>query len=319
MVLWVRNSLLMLLGVVLALILGEGLVRLATMSQENYVIEMWRYANLLKEKSPDPDIGHQHIPNRSAKLQNVTIQINSLGMRGPEPDKTSMHRVAIVGDSIALGWGVEDKDSLRGQLKRELPADVDVVNAGIGNMNLNQSVTLWESIGKNLSADFLVALVTPRSTAQVMTQSPGWLVEHSELAALASTFIQQMLSGKFGKDALLDGYRKQWQSETGQMVLSQAFNQLKQIQDKTGSQIIIVSIPEMHDFNHYQFSFMDEITQKFAQQYHFDFINPLPMFQGAPTSSFWVSQNDIHLNKKALGIISDLVAEKITKELGDDQ
>ncbi|ASA56523.1 SGNH/GDSL hydrolase family protein [Vibrio gazogenes] len=312
---WGRNSLLMLFGVVLALILGEGLVRLATMSQENYVIEMWRYANLLKEKSPDPNIGHQHIPNHSATLQNVTIQINSLGMRGPEPDKTSAHRVAIVGDSIALGWGVEDADSLRGQLERELPTDVDVVNAGIGNMNLNQSVTLWESIGQSLSADTLVVLVTPRSTAQVTTQSPGWLVEHSELAALVSTFIQQIISGKFGKEALLDGYRQQWQSSAGQMVLSQAFNKLQHIQNKTKSHIIIVSIPEMHDFNHYQFSFMGEITQKFAQQYQFEFIDPLPMFQGAPTSSFWVSQNDIHLNKKALGIISGLVAEKMKKEL----
>ncbi|MDW6003266.1 SGNH/GDSL hydrolase family protein [Vibrio mangrovi] len=310
----IRNSLLVLSGVVLALVVGEGMVRLATMSQENYVIEMWRYANLLKEKSADPHIGHQHVPNRSATLQNVTIQINSLGMRGPEPDKSAVHRVAIVGDSIALGWGVEDEDSLRGQLERELPVDFDVVNAGVGNMNLNQSVTLWESIGQKLSADTIVVLVTPRSTASVVTKSPGWLVEHSELAALASTFIQQMTSGEFGEDALLDGYRQQWQAPAGQTVLSQAFGKLKQIQSKTGSRIIIVSIPEMHDFNHYRFSFMGEITRKFANQYHFDFIDPLPVLQGPPTSSFWVSPNDIHLNKKALGSISTLIVREMEKE-----
>ena len=83
---FVRYMALATIGILMALATGEGLVRLATMNQENYVIEMWRYAKLLKMKSPRSDIGHQHIPNRTATLQNVVIRINSLGMRGPEPN-----------------------------------------------------------------------------------------------------------------------------------------------------------------------------------------------------------------------------------------
>lgn len=307
-----RNSLLAILGIVLALLLGEVLVRLATINQENYVIEMWRYAKQLKERSDNPAIGHQHIPNKSATLQNVEISINSLGMRGPEVKQDATHRIAIIGDSLALGWGVPEAQTLRGQLARKLPASFDVVNAGIGNINLAQAVNLWSQISQQVTADTLVVFVTPRANAQIKTESPGWLVEHSELAALASTFMQQMLSGEFGEEALLDGYKKQWQSEQGDMRLTKAFDHLKQIQNQSHCRIIILSIPEMHDLNHYQFGFMGEKAKQFASQYNFTFIDSLPALQGPPTSSFWATKNDIHFNGKAFNIISDLVIKQIS-------
>ncbi len=306
-----KNISLIFLGIFLALIVGEGLVRIATMNQENYIVEMWRYAKLLKQKSPDPFIGHQHIPNTSAKLQNVEIVINSLGLRGPEPNQTALHRVAIVGDSIALGWGVPENETLRGQLKANLSVETDVVNAGIGNMNLSQTVQLWKTLDQEVHADTLVVLVTPRSTATITTESPGWLIEHSQLAALASTFIQQMTSGKYGESALLEGYKQQWSSTGGQAILSQAFELLENIKREKNSHIIIVSIPESHDFNNYQFSFMEDITQRYAQKYGFDYVNPLPLLQGPPTSSFWASPNDIHPNGEAFQIISKPIIDKI--------
>ncbi|WP_409421572.1 hypothetical protein ABHF91_00565 [Pseudaeromonas sp. ZJS20] len=298
----------------MALAMGEGLVRLATMNQENYVIEMWRYAKLLKMKSPRSDIGHQHIPNRTATLQNVVIRINSLGMRGPEPNDAAPHRIAIIGDSIALGWGVDETQTLRGQLSRTLSPEYDVVNAGIGNMNMSQSVALWEQLSKKIKADTLVVLVTPRATTQVTTQSPGWLVENSELAALATTFIQQALSGEYGKDALVAGYHKQWHSLPGKAVLTHAFDKLKLIKDETGCKIIIVSIPEMHDLIQYRFGFMEEITHDLSQKYGFDFIDPLPQLKDHPTTYYWASANDIHPNEVAFRVISGLVSRELQEE-----
>ncbi|QVK23655.1 hypothetical protein KHX94_02720 [Shewanella dokdonensis] len=276
---WGRNLLLMSLGIILALLAGEGVVRVATMDQQNYVIEMWRYAKLLKEKSPDPEIGHQHLPNHSATLQNVIIQTNEFGMRGPRPDSHAQHRVAIVGDSIALGWGISDQQSLRGQLAQRLPEKFDVVNAGVGNMNMAQSVKLWSKINQKIKADTLIVLVTPRATAKVITQEPGWFVKHSELAALALTFIKQLMSGEFGEQALLHGYQQQWQSEAGQAILTSAFNQLKHITQVHNARVIIASVPEMHDFNHYQFGFMEQETKRYAEQYGFTYIDLLPCYK----------------------------------------
>ncbi|MFM2481885.1 SGNH/GDSL hydrolase family protein [Celerinatantimonas sp. YJH-8] len=309
----IRNLVFMVCGIVLALLVGEGIIRIATMDQQNYVIEMWRYAKLLKERSSDPEIGHQHIPNRSAILQNVEIKTNQFGMRGPEPNFKAVQRVAIVGDSLALGWGVSDEQSLRGQLAKVLPTDFDVVNAGVGNMNLNQSVTLWRQISQQVSANILVVCMTPRASANVVTEAPGWLVQHSELAALASTFAQQLVSGEYGEAAMIKGYQEQWQSPAGHKILTQAFNQLQTIKQNQHSRIIIVSIPEMHDFNQYQFGFMEDKAKQLAAQYGFDYIDPLPSLKGKPASSYWVSPRDIHLNGSAFKIITQLIIDDINR------
>ena len=309
-----RNLVLIILGFFLALIVGEGITRIATLNQENYVIEMWRYAKLLKIKSSNPQIGHEHVPLSSATLQNVAIEINSLGMRGPEPNNDVLHRIAIVGDSMALGWGVTEKNTLRGQLAQKMPGSYDVVNGGIGNMNIAQAVQLWKKYQSKLPADIIVALITPRATATITTESPGWLIENSQLAALASTFIQQLSSGQFGEEDLITGYKTQWSSEEGQLILNDAFTQLRSIAKAGNARVIIVSIPEMHDFNNYHFEFMQAITQKQAKAYDFSYIDPLPLLQGPKTSSFWVSKNDIHLNQAAFNIISDEIKETILNE-----
>lgn len=302
------------LGVFFAVLVGEGVVRLATLNQENYVIEMWRYAKELKEESPDSRIGHQHVPNRSAQLQNVPIAINEYGMRGPQPDFSATHRVAVVGDSVALGWGVSDEQNLRGQLAQKLPADFDVVNSGVGNMNVEQSVRMWQSLRPSVPADIIVVLVTPRATAQVVTEKPSWLVENSQLFALIMTFVNQLSSGEYGEDALVKGYQQQWRSPAGNAVLNNAFEILKGIAVQDNADIIVVSIPEMHDLNTYQFAFMGDITHEMARKYGFEYIDPLSFLKGPDTQSFWVSSRDIHLNGKAFDIISDLVVAKISEK-----
>ncbi len=310
-----RSISFILLGIFLALLLGEVAVRIASLNQENYVIEMWRYAKTLKTKSPDPQIGHEHIPLKSATLQNIAIKINSFGMRGPEPDNSADHRIAIIGDSLAFGWGVPEQDSLRGQLAQKMPDTYDVVNSGIGNMNILQAVHLWMKYQKRLPADIIIVLATSRATTQIATESPGWFIENSQLAALTSTVIQQLSSGQLGKDKLVRGYRQQWTSESGQKTLDNAFSQLKQLADTNNAHVIIVSIPETHDFNNYHFGFMQTITQEKAEAYDLTYINPLPLLQGPPTSSFWVSKNDIHLNQAGFDIISDEIKKVILNEL----
>lgn len=309
-----KNIFLASVGVILAIAVGEGVVRLATLNQENYVIEMWRYAKQLKEESPDPQIGHQHAPNRHAQLQNVSIDINEFGMRGPQPNLSAKHRVAVVGDSVALGWGVADEQSLRGQLSQKLPADFDVVNSGVGNMNVEQSVRMWQSLRPSVPADIIVVLVTPRATAQVVTEKPSWLVENSQLFALMMTFTNQLSSGEYGEEALVKGYQQQWHSPAGEAILNNAFEILKDIAVQDSADILVVSIPEMHDLNTYQFAFMGDTTHDMARKYGFEYIDPLPSLKGPETQTLWVSSRDIHLNGKAFDIISDLVVTKISEK-----
>lgn len=306
-----KNCLFILVGILCACAVGEALIRLGTSNQDNYVIEMWRYAKLLKKQSENDAVGHEHIPNKRATLQHVDVDINDLGMRGPMPDPSVPHRVALIGDSLVFGWGVEDKHTMRGYLSRLLPDSIDVVNAGVGNMNLNQSVSHWLDLSQKVNADMLVVYVTPRAASKMQEDNCGWLVRNSRLAAISSTFFRQLKSGAYGENKLIEEYRHMWTGPQGRDVLTHAFEKLSTYQKAYGCRIVIVSIPETHDFNNYQFPFMAETAGFFARKYGFPFIDALPLLQGPPTKSFWVSERDIHLNGKAFQLISSALEKMI--------
>ena len=111
------------------MLLGEGLLRIKHMDQKSYSVEMWRYAKELKTPVEDPKLGHVHVSYTSAELQNVSISINNLGMRGPEPaiNDPKCTRILLLGSSITLGWDVDAEKILRSQLQRRLNGKVKVL------------------------------------------------------------------------------------------------------------------------------------------------------------------------------------------------
>jgi hypothetical protein len=85
-----------------------------------------------------PTLGWRTRANGSQRIRredfDVTISINSLGLRGPElpyEPVAGARRLAIMGDSFAHGYYAEEPQTLRGRLSAALKAcQVDVLNAG---------------------------------------------------------------------------------------------------------------------------------------------------------------------------------------------
>lgn len=309
-----------LLGITMALAVGEIFVRFSTSDQHNYVIEMWRYANLLKRESNNPAVGHEHRPNKSAMLQGVDIKINSLGMRGEEPlpKEQVKHRIAVVGDSIALGWGVEESDTLSAQLKGALGSDYDVMNAGIGNMNMAQIVARWQEINQQIETETIILLVTPRAAEIQKKPSQSWLLRHSQLCALASTFIQQINLGISGKASLVDSYKTLWTEGESKETMLSAFATLAELQSKKHFRVVVVVIPETNDMNNYAFGFIGDAVADIAEKYHWSFVDSITLFQGRESSYWRVSDNDMHLNGLAFSAIAEYLAPKI-KDIGAEK
>lgn len=295
------------LGIFLACAAGELLVRVGTADQKNYVIEMWRYANSLKQPSADPDIGHEHRPGRSATLQGVDISINSLGMRGPEPmpDSAIDKRIVILGDSVALGWGVPEQDTLRSQLAHALPAKTEVLNAGVGNMNLAQIVALGTRLSHRIHIDTVVLLCTPRAPEVQPRDGAGWLLKHSELAALLVTFVRQATSGAAGRERLIEAYRANWTHGPGLEAMTSAMDRLAALQNELGFKVVVALVPESHDFNDYRFGFITDVMARESAARGWPFVDLLPLLQGPANGTYWVSTNDIHLNGKAYSLIAN--------------
>src|SRR5215468_1873325 len=80
----------------------ELLTRFVVDDGMQYDLEMWKYAREIKQVSADPLIGHEHAPNRQARLMGVDFRTNSQGLRDREftyerpPGKL---RIVMLGDS----------------------------------------------------------------------------------------------------------------------------------------------------------------------------------------------------------------------------
>lgn len=304
-------------GLCLALLVGEGLTRIGTLSQSNYVIEMWRYSNELKQPTPGPLPGHEHRPGASAELQGVFFRINELGLRGPNisPQELEGKRlVVLLGDSLTVGWGVEEDETLSSQLSQALGPDTVVMNAGIGNMNFEQLAARWKDLSAKIHPDLLIILPSIRSAEAQVKDHPFWLIRHSQLLALASVFYRQMTSGASSRDDLTQAYRDNWTQGSTAAAFQRGADQIAALQEAQGGYPILVAmIPEMHDFIDYDFDFATEVVRTAATEKGWGFVDLLPLFKGEEAEQFWVSRQDIHLNGPALGRIS----EKLSQLIGD--
>ena len=292
------------LGILLAIGTGEALVRISTAGQQNYVVEMWRYALLLKRPSDDPAIGHEHVPNRTARLQGVDISINSLGMRGPEPKSDARRRIIIIGDSLALGWGLSDTESLRGQLQAALPPDVDVVNDGVGNMNMSQIAMHWTRTSANLSADTVIILTSFRAPVLQPAPTRNPILRNSALGAILFTYGATLLSGASGREAFVESVRKEWTKGPGAWEMHKGFDRIAELARAKGQHVILAAVPEMHDLQNYPFDFITNILRAEAARQGWTFLDLRLTLLNKPAEDYWVTDQDVHLNAEATRLIA---------------
>src|SRR5262249_22559845 len=181
------SALLFVVSIVVAAFAGEGILRIKNSSMKNYDIEMWRYARELKAPSPEPELGHDHIPNASSLLQSVTIRTNKWKLRGGAVASRDQvdRRILFLGGSITLGWGVPEDETVTARIQsamREKGEHVDVLNGGVGNYNAQRYVQRFFSELEGLQPSDIVVQYFLRD-AEVLDPSGGnWLLRHSELA-----------------------------------------------------------------------------------------------------------------------------------------
>jgi lysophospholipase L1-like esterase len=103
-------------------------------------------------------------PNQKGWIDDGFVNINSLGFRGPEtavPKPADRFRVVVIGDSLAMGWGVADDQTFSAHLERLLHQrfpgrDLDVVNISVGGYDTFQEVGLLKRNVERLQPDLVL-------------------------------------------------------------------------------------------------------------------------------------------------------------------
>lgn len=99
----------------------------------------------------DPDLGWVLVPDLRTRVVAPTFEYvvshNARGMRDGAVDvakRPGTLRVAVLGDSLAWGWGVDDGETFCDLVEGELGPDVELLNFGVPGYGTDQHVWLLE-------------------------------------------------------------------------------------------------------------------------------------------------------------------------------
>ena len=149
-----------LVGLVIALLLAEGLVRVFFDEpvQPRFVIDPG-YG--VRANKPNVETRH-YVPGD----YEVGITTNSAGMRGqreyPEARVPGKRRVLLLGDSFVFGYGVEDQDVVSAVLEDLLNAGdatgggYEVINLSVSGVGQAEELVTWEKRARNYDPDVVV-------------------------------------------------------------------------------------------------------------------------------------------------------------------
>lgn len=111
---------------------------------------------------PSDSIIYTLKPNLDLNFIRARVRTNSCGMRSPERPITKppgVYRIALLGDSFAFGWGVEQHESFAQKLEDTLNEKYrgrlkfEVLNFGVPGYSTFQEVALFEELGLQFNPD----------------------------------------------------------------------------------------------------------------------------------------------------------------------
>lgn len=101
---------------------------------------------------------------RGVMAGGVPYRTNSSGFRGPEyarPKPPGTFRIAVIGDSVTMGFGVAERDTYAARIERALndppgPVAYEVLDIGLAGLNATHVVERFEMVGLSYDPDLII-------------------------------------------------------------------------------------------------------------------------------------------------------------------
>jgi lysophospholipase L1-like esterase len=276
-----------------------------------YDVEMSRYAIEIKEKADNPKTGHIHKPDSSARLMGVDVEINSDGFRDDDYaiERNEKQRIAVLGDSLTFGWGVEKAETfevlLEAMLSEQQPTEM--INFGHGNYNTEQQVNLFREKGLKYKPDRVVVFYFIND-AEVTPARSKWLW----ISRLRSvTFLWSRMRGLLTRTKPGQTFESFYSAlyeddQPGFVAMKAAFLELRQLCAENGMQLQVIMLPELHNLVNYPFSAEYEKVSDFLRANNIAVSDLTASFAGYEhAADLWVAPDDAHPNALAHKMIAE--------------
>ena len=294
------------MGAIIVVLCMEVVVRAFADDGKQFDLEMWKYALEVKGISSDPLIGHDHRPNRHAFLMGVQFDTNSKGLRDREfsyEKPPGRLRIMMLGDSFTVGWGAKFDETFPKRIERmyaDRGIQAEAINTGVGNYNTIQEVEYYLREGYKYNPDIVVLNFTFNDAEPVPVSSPPptilricyscIFVEGRIDSVLRELFVKRDWAdyylGLYGDD----GQAKGWLDAKAYIAKLAAFTKAH------GTKLLIASMPELHDVQHYRLQRITDLVHEAADENDVPFVDLLSYVQGVPSPELWVTPPDPHPN-----------------------
>jgi lysophospholipase L1-like esterase len=320
-----KNVVLSVVVTLVSLLALEVLVRLVVDTGTIYELEMWKYARQVKVRDPQPDLGHRHRPNAESQLMGATVRTNAQGFRGPALSETAAPgtaRIAFVGDSITLGWGVAEQETFAHRVietLRKSGRKVDGFNQGVGNLNTTQELALLRKSGLAMKPDIIV-LSYFINDAEPMPRydTSSWLAEHSAAWIVVDYRLDTVLRGMGETPDWKRYYRDLYKPEAaGWQATQKALAGFGALARETGTKLIVFNIPELRELKPYPFADISKQVLSLVERDGVKGVDLLPSVEALDPPSLWVTVPDPHPNGRANEAFAGAMVPEITKLLDE--
>jgi hypothetical protein len=235
----------------------ELFARLVDLRGISYYPETAAYLDTLIVDEP---LGYRNRPGHAGRHYGATVQINSLGLRGPEIDGTRApgeRRILVLGDSLPFGIGVEYSDSIPALLEQLLNAKAPpgatfrTVNMGVPSYNTEQQLVQLETVGLPLAPDavtliFMYNDIYPRMWVFDKRRALSARIAQRSYALSLSTVLLRDALAAFRSSAPgppADGYRPdhpRW------LAIDHGLSEMNRLCEAAGIPFVVFSVANGH-------------------------------------------------------------------------
>lgn len=313
-----------LISIVFLLLIGEASTRFYVRDHKIYDLEMIRYALEVKKIEPNSKIKYIQLPLISTRLMNVPFNTNSDGLRDREfgIEHPGKFRGEFFGDSITMGWGVNNQYTFKNLLERSLSATrpVEIMNFGVANYNTAQQYQLFLDKGLKYKPNLVSVFYHLRNAKKAQDPNPFYWLGNSTLISFywyKLRALNPIGSEKhfitFHRNLYLDD-SEGWQ-ETQQALL--AWNNLSKTEEFSFNVIIL---PDFHQLSAYPFEHENQIVSDFLKKNNINQLNLAPFFGEVKNArELWVSTDDSHPNRIGHKLIADYSFGFLNKSLEESK
>jgi lysophospholipase L1-like esterase len=285
----------------------------------------------------DPILNWRYLPGSEVQVGKVRHRYNKAGFRDADhavENVAKTKRVVAVGDSVTDASGVEQDAMFSAQVQTGLGSSYEVITLAMGGLNTPQEIHLLEKEGLIYKPD-LVILNFVLNDSDFYTEYNATQRYHAEKDSVIGVlglsinpdlkrflkssalvyFLKQRLEHAMGLllgKAQTGYFENLWGNAENRQKVTDGFDQLRIMSEKSSFRVLIVIWPLLTDFNHYKFESVHQWIREEAEKRGFQTLDLLPHFAKIPYRDLQLTAEDnIHPNDQGHKIAANAVRDWI--------